>query len=88
MSYIAKNRHIHWRYEYPENNNHLTIERHRLKQIKTMLTPKALFYDHTFTISITKLLGDIEDSVTRPTDGYMARLKDNYKSYKQTLIPP
>jgi hypothetical protein len=76
----SKNRYIHWRYEYPEINNHLKIERHRRRQIKTILTPKALFYDHTFTISITKFLHDIQDSVTRHTDGYMARLKDNYKN--------
>jgi hypothetical protein len=35
---------------------------------------------NTFTISITKILHDIEDSVIRQTDGYMARLQDNYKN--------
>ena len=42
-------------------------------------TPKALFYDHTFIISITRFLDDIEDSIIRQTDGYMARLQNNYK---------
>ncbi len=64
----SKKRYVHWRYEYPEINNHLKIERHRRQQIKTILTPKALFYDHTFTISITKILHDIEYSVIRQTD--------------------
>jgi hypothetical protein len=76
----SKKRYIHWRYEYPEINNHLKIERHRRQQIKTILTPKALFYDHSFAISITKILHDIEDSVIRQTDGYMARLQNNYKN--------
>ena len=65
----SKKRYIHWRYEYPEINNHLKIERHGRQQIKTVLTPKALFYDHTFIISITRFLDDIEDSIIRQTDG-------------------
>jgi hypothetical protein len=75
-----KNRYIHWRYEYPETNNHLKMELIPRTQIKTILTPIPIFYDHIFTISITKLLSDIENSVIRQPDGYMSRLKDNYKN--------
>jgi hypothetical protein len=42
--------------------------------------------DNTFTVTITKFLYDIEDSVRRPNIGYMARLKNNYKTYNLNLL--
>lgn len=75
-----RNRLFAWRYEYPDILNHLKIEQLPRTQIRNMLTPKPIYYDHIFTISITKLLSDIIDSVIREPDGYMAKLKINHKS--------
>lgn len=75
-----KGRYIAWRYEYPAIKNHLRIESCACKQTKNLLTPKTMYYDHIFVISITKLSSDIIESVTRPSDGYMAKLKKNYKN--------
>jgi hypothetical protein len=44
-----------------------------------LLAPYDLYYDHLFTISITRLVNDIADSLTRIPDGYFSRLKTGYK---------
>jgi hypothetical protein len=75
-----RNRLFAWRYEYPDILKHLKIEQRPRTQIRNILTPKPIYYDHIFTISITKLLSDIIDSVIREPDGYMAKLKINHKS--------
>lgn len=76
----SKGRDIMWRYEYPNVTNHLKVECvGHIKQIKNILTPYPIYYDHVFTIGITQLSIDISDSVTRQSDGYIAKLKNNYK---------
>lgn len=66
-----RNKLFAWRYEYPDILNHLKIEQRPRTQIRNILTPKPMYYDHIFSISITKLLSDIIDSVIREPDGYM-----------------
>lgn len=45
-----------------------------------------MYYDHIFVISITKLVHIyIIKSVTRRSDGYMAKLEKNYKTCNQIL---
>jgi hypothetical protein len=76
-----ENRLIGWRYEYPETLNHLKIENTgEKKQVKQILTPYNIYYDHIFIISITQFLFDIIDSVLRERDGYFAKLKSGYKN--------
>jgi hypothetical protein len=76
----SKGRDIMWRYEYPNVTNRLKVECvGHIKQIKNILTPYPIYYDHVFTIGITQLSIDISDSVTRQSDGYIAKLKNNYK---------
>jgi hypothetical protein len=79
-----RNKEVAWRYEYPDITNHLKIEAigYR-KQNVTILTPVPLYYDHIFIISVTQLLYDIVDSVERRPDGYIQRLKDNYKDLQK-----
>jgi hypothetical protein len=80
-----RDRHIAWRYEYPEIANHLRIEKRQYQKIQNILTPFPIYYDHVLIISITKLLFDVIDSVTRKPDGYMAKLKDNHKSLQNNF---
>jgi hypothetical protein len=86
---VIKNidRHIVWRHEYPDIKNHLKVEACVRKQTKNLLTPKPMYYDHVFVISITKLLPHIYilESVTRRSDGYMAKLEKNTKTCNQNL---
>jgi hypothetical protein len=71
---------IAWRYEYPNTSNHLALERIGYeRKVRHILTPKDLFYNHIFVISITQLMYDIVDSVIR-SDGYYSKLRSNYKS--------
>jgi hypothetical protein len=70
------NKLIAWRYEYPETLNHLNIENiGKKKQVKDILTPHTIEYDHVFVVSINQLMHDIVDSVIRYPDGYFAKLK-------------
>jgi hypothetical protein len=48
--------------------SHLKIDAHPCTEIKTILIPMPISY-HIFTISITKLLSDIENSVIGQPDG-------------------
>jgi|SRR5918992_2944728 hypothetical protein len=80
-----KDRYIAWRYEYPDVSNHLKIERRQRTQIKNLITPQILYYDHIFIVSITKLLLDIIDSVIRQPDGYLNKLINNYKSLQSNF---
>jgi hypothetical protein len=75
-----KGRHIAWRYEYPDVANHLRIEKGQYQKIQNILAPFPIYYDYVLVISITKLLFDVIDSVTRRSDGYMAKLKYNHKN--------
>jgi hypothetical protein len=75
-----KGRYIAWKYEYPDKSNYLKIEPRQRSEIKNKLTPRTLYYDHHFTISITKLTYDIIDSVIRQPDGYLTKLKSNHKN--------
>lgn len=85
---VIKNidRYIVWRHEYPDIKNHLRVEACVRKQTKNLLTPKPMYYDHVFVISITKLVPHIYiyiytiESVTRRSDGYMAKLEKKYKN--------
>ncbi len=76
----SNSKYVAWRYEYPGTANHLKIEPYQYTQIKTLLTPKPIYYDHLFTISITKLMYDTIDSVVRQPDGYLIKLQNNYKN--------
>jgi hypothetical protein len=76
---------IAWRYEYPNTSNHLALERIGYeKKVRHILTPKNLFYDHVFVISITQLMYDIIDSVIRP-NGYYSKLQSNYKGLQDNF---
>ena len=61
----SNSKYVAWRYEYPSVANHLKIEPYQCTQIQTLLTPKPIYYDHLFTISITKLMHDTIDSAVR-----------------------
>jgi hypothetical protein len=70
---------IAWRYEYPMTSNHLSLEKKSTKKlIENVLTPREIYYDHVFVISITQLMYDIVDSVIR-SDGYISKLDSRYK---------
>lgn len=76
----CNSKYVAWRYEYPEVTNHLKIQPRQRTHIKKILTPKPIYYDHLFTISITKLMYDIIDSVVRQPDGYLIKLQNNHKN--------
>lgn len=69
---------IGWTYVHQDTSDHLKIIYTGTRK-NMLLAPYDLYYDHLFTISITRLVNDIADSLTRIPDGYFSRLKTGYK---------
>jgi hypothetical protein len=57
---------------------HMLLERLPSTQPVITLTPYPMSVDHIFTVSIEKMVQDIDESVNCPSDGYLEKLiKDN-----------
>jgi hypothetical protein len=70
---------IGWRFEISSTSHHLALECGPKTLIRTILTPKQIYYDHVFVISISQLACDIIESVNE-SKGYLQKLRSGYKS--------
>jgi hypothetical protein len=69
---------VTWRYDDDHPTDHLKIETAPTFQPITVYpTPYPIYFNQIFVISILKLAQDIEESVTRPNDGYWDMLINN-----------
>jgi hypothetical protein len=80
------NNKITWRYDDEDLSKHLRVETAPIPQLITaFLTPYSMYFDQIFVISILKLAQDVEDSVTRPNDGYWDMFSNNQTVDGSTL---
>jgi hypothetical protein len=69
---------ITWRYNNVNSSNHLKIEKVPVPQpITAFIAPYHMDFNKIFVINILKLAQDIDDSVSRPNDGYWDMLINN-----------
>jgi hypothetical protein len=88
ISDIKNNRKIGWMLHNKYAGKHMLLERLPLAQPVITLTPYPMSVDYLFTISIEKMVQDIDESVNCPSDGYLEELKkhNNLQSKFDTAI--
>lgn len=55
----------------------MLLEKLNSAQPVDVLTPYPMLVDHLFTVSIEKMVQDIEKSINHVPDGYLERLRNN-----------
>lgn len=58
-------------------SKHMLVEKLPSSQPVFILTPYPMQFDHLFTVSIEKMVEDIEISINQAPNGYLERLRMN-----------
>jgi hypothetical protein len=74
---IKNNRMIGWMLYNRYEGKHMFLEKLSSAQPVIVLAPYSMRVDHLFTISIEKMVQDIEKSIIQVPYGYLERLKKN-----------
>ena len=69
-------RKIGWMLYNYSSTKHLTLDPlGKENEVKTIVTPEPMYYNHIFSVSVQSLMEDIRDSVYRSQTGYLALLE-------------
>ena len=74
---IKNNRMIGWMLYNKYEGKHMLVEKLPSEQPVIVLTPYLVHVDHLFTVSIEKMVEDIEISINQAPNGYLERLRMN-----------
>lgn len=74
---IKNNRMIGWMLYNKYEGKHMLVEKLPSEQPVIVLTPYPVHVDHLFTVSIEKMVEDIEISINQAPNGYLERLRMN-----------
>lgn|GEM_PF-3462459 len=77
-------KYLSWKLHDENSNNHL--KKDNIPRDISIFGYRKDYYDEKFIINIQKFKDDIIESITRPTDGYLAELKNDGQLQKKFEI--